>query len=105
MSDKVISVNKAAARRKAARAGRRVASYVSEQAAEKGSAAKRKAKSAGRKAASSVARRASAQRDALKRKASSARKAAVSRLVDKGLEVSRKQQAALEKLKERHGQP
>ena len=101
MTEEIVSVNKEAARRKAKRAGKRVAGYVSEQVAAKGRAAKGRAKQAGKRAAGVVSRRVASTGDAVRRRASRAGKAAATRLLDAGIEISRKQQAALEKLKTR----
>ena len=101
MSEEIVSLNKGAARRKAKQAGKRLAGYVSEQVASKGRAAKGRAKRAGRRAAGAVSTRVASTRDSVRRRASSAGKAAAKRLLDAGIEISRKQQAALEKLKTR----
>lgn len=101
VTEEIIVVNKAAARRKVGRAGKRVAGYVSEQAGSTGRAAKRRAKRAGTRAAGALSRRVVSTRDAMKRRASKAGKAAAAKLLDAGIEISRRQQAALEKLKTR----
>jgi hypothetical protein len=99
VSEEIVSLNKEAARRKAKQAGKRLAGYVSEQAAAKGRAAKGKAKRAGKRAAGLVSSRVASSRDAVRRRASTAGKTAATKLLEAGIEISRKQQAALEKLK------
>jgi hypothetical protein len=99
VAEEIVSVNKEAARRRAKRAGKRVAGYVSEQVASKGRAAKGRARQAGTRAAGALSQRVVSTRDAVRRRASSVGKSAATKLLDAGIEVSRKQQAALEMLK------
>ena len=100
-TEEIISVNKDAARRKAARAGRRVAGFVSEKVASQGSAARRKVDQARRRAAGLVSKRISATSGNVGRRASTVSKVAAAKILDAAIEISRKQQAVLEKLKTR----
>ncbi len=101
MTEKIVSVNKSAVRRKARRAGKRVAGYVSKEAASKGRAAKGRAEQAGRRAAGAMSQRVASTKAAVRRKASRASRSAAAKLLEVGIELSRRQQAALEKLKTR----
>jgi hypothetical protein len=101
VTEEIVSVNKGAARRKAGRAGKRVAGYVSKQVASKGRAAKGRAERAGKSAAGAVSRRVASTKAAVRRKATRAGRSAAAKLLEAGIELSRRQQAALEKLKTR----
>ena len=114
-TEEIISVNKDAARRKARRAGKRVAGFVSEKVASQGHAARRKVEKvvsqghaarrkvgqARRRAAGLVSKRISATGGSVGRRASKASKVAAAKILEAAIEISRKQQEVLEKLKTR----
>ena len=100
-TEEIISVNKDAARRKARRAGKRVAGFVSEKVASQGRAARRKVGQARKRAAGLVSKRISAASDSVGRRASKVPKVAAAKILDAAIEISRKQHAILEKLKTR----
>ena len=83
-----------AAKQMVGEASKRVASFVARKAASTGSTAKDKVSAAGKRAAASASK-----------KASTAGKAAMQKLVDTGIKLSQKQQAALEKVKARYDKP
>jgi len=95
VTEEIVRVDKEAARRKVRRAGRRVA----EEVASKGREARRKVERVGKRTARAVSKRVTSKRDAVRRRAATAGKAAAAKLIDAGIEISRRQQAALEKLK------
>ena len=91
MTQEIVKVNREEARRRVQRAAEGVAS--------KGRAAKRMVEGVGKRTARAVSSRVASKRDAVRRRAATAGKAAAVKLVDAGIEISRRQQAALEKLK------
>lgn len=101
MTEEIISVNKEAAKRKARRAGKRAAGFVSQRVASTGRAAKEKVGQARQRAVRVVSKRVASTGNAVMRRASTAHRAAAARFLDAAIEISRKQQAVLEKLKTR----
>ena len=95
MTEEIVRVDKEAARRKVQRAGRRVA----EEVASKGREARQKVERVGKRTARAVSNRVASKRDAVRRRAATAGKAAAAKLLDAGIEITRLQQVALEKLK------
>jgi len=95
VTQEIVRVDKEAARRKVRRAGRRVA----EEVASNGREARRKVEHVGKRTARAMSRRVASKRDAVRRGAATAGKAAAAKLLDAAIEISRRQQTALEKLK------